>query len=426
MRTIKELHVLFREAVGDTFFIWRNETGRVVRDEGVLIFFILVPVLYPLLYAFIYTGETVREVPTVVVDGANTALSRDFARRADASPDVKVVARTGNMEEAKELMRRAKAYGIIRIPDDFSRRVSRMQQVYVGLYCDMSGLLYYKALLSACTDVSLDMNAELQVKWMGNTTVRQDEVSTAPLRYENVALFNPTNGFACFLIPAVLMLVIQQTMLLGVGLINGSARERGTFHTQLVQGKGRGTLRLVLGKALCYLMLYALVSVWVLIVVPGLFHLAQIPQATGLLAFMVPYLLACIFFAMTCSVLVHQRETCMLVFVFTSLPLLFISGISWPGVAVPDFWKYVSWLAPSTFGINGFVRINTMGALLEDVAFEYVGLWIQAGVYFLTACAAYYYMIGESREIASKRAQTGPAQGVPGGNDLSIKAESLN
>ena len=86
MRTIKELHILFREAVSDSFFIWRKEAGRVVRDQGVLIFFILVPVLYPLLYAFIYTGETVREVPAVVVDGANTAFSRDFVRRVDASP----------------------------------------------------------------------------------------------------------------------------------------------------------------------------------------------------------------------------------------------------------------------------------------------------------------------------------------------------
>ena len=123
-------------------------------------------------------------------------------------------------------------------------------------------------------------------------------------------------------------------------------------------------MRLVLGKALCYLMLYALVSVWVLIVVPQLFHLAQIPQASDLLAFMVPYLLACIFFAMTCSILVYQRETCMLIFVFTSLPLLFISGISWPGVAVPDFWKYVSWLAPSTFGINGFVPYQYDGGFI--------------------------------------------------------------
>ena len=49
MRTIREWHILFREAVSDTFCVWRKETGRVVRDQGVLIFFILVPLLYTLL-----------------------------------------------------------------------------------------------------------------------------------------------------------------------------------------------------------------------------------------------------------------------------------------------------------------------------------------------------------------------------------------
>lgn len=398
MRTLRDLYKLLHEAISDTFFIWRKEAGRTVHDQGALIFFILVPLFYPLLYAFIYTEETVREVPAVVVDDANTAMSREFVRRVDATPDVKVVGRTGNMEEAKERMRRAEVYGVIRIPEDFSRTVNRGEQAHVSLYCDMSGLLYYKALLLACTEVSLEMNAELQVERLGNTTVREGEVAIAPLRYQDVALFNPTNGFACFLIPAVLMLVLQQTLLLGIGMMNGTARERGTFHTQLISGQGRGTVRLVLGKALCYFMVYALVGIWVLAVVPRLFHLVQIPQATDLLAFMVPYLLACIFFSMTCSILVFQRETCMPIFVFMSLPMLFISGISWPGVAVPPFWEYVSWVLPSTFGINGFVRINTMGALLEDVAFEYVGLWVQAVVYFLTACATYYYLINESRK----------------------------
>lgn len=400
MRTLREFHKLLHEAVSDTFFIWRKEAGRTVRDQGALIFFILVPLFYPMLYAFIYTEETVREVPAVVVDEANTALSREFVRRVDATPDVNVLAKTGNMEEAKGRMRQAEVYGIIRIPDDFSREVSRGGQAHVSLYCDMSGLLYYKALLLACTEVSLEMNTELQIERMGNSTAREDEVATAPLRYKDVALFNPANGFASFLIPAVLMLVLQQTLLLGIGMMNGTARERATFHTQLISGQGRGTVRLVLGKALCYFMVYALVGIWVLAVVPHVFHLVQIPQTTDLLAFMVPYLLACIFFSMTCSLLVSHRETCMPLFVFMSLPMLFISGISWPGVAVPAFWEYVSWLIPSTFGINGFVRINTMGALLGDVSFEYAGLWIQTAVYFLTACAAYYYMIEESRKKA--------------------------
>ncbi len=397
MRTIKEWRKLFREAVLDTFFVWREEVARVVRDQGTLIFFILVPLLYPLLYAFIYTGETVHEVPAVVVDCSHSEFSRDFARRVDAGPDVMVVRTTGNMEEAKEMMRRGEVYGIIYLPEDFSRAIHRMEQTRVSLYCDMSGLLYYKALLVACTDVSLDMNVELQIERMQNTTRRQDEVAVSPLHYENVALFNPNNGFASFLIPAVLMLLLQQTLLLGISMLNATAREKGVFHLQQVHGTGHGTIRLVLGKALCYLMLYTLVATYVLLVIPQLFDLVQIPQASDLLAFVFPYLLACIFFGMTMSVFVLQREACMPLFVFSTLPLLFISGISWPGVAVPDFWRVVSWLFPSTFGINGFVRIQSMGALLEDVMFEYVALWIQTAFYFLTSCASYYYMIRQGR-----------------------------
>ena len=49
-------------------YIWRQEMMQVFRDEGVLIFFIIVPLIYPLLYSWIYNNETVRDVPVVVVD----------------------------------------------------------------------------------------------------------------------------------------------------------------------------------------------------------------------------------------------------------------------------------------------------------------------------------------------------------------------
>ena len=93
----------------------------------------------------------------------------------------------------------------------------------------------------------------------------------------------------------------------------------------------------------------------------------------------------------------------MLVFVFTSVPLLFISGISWPGAAIPPFWKYFSYIFPSTFGINGFVRINNMGGTLSEVAFEYKALWLQTGFYFLTTCLVYRWQILMSRKHAIER-----------------------
>lgn len=386
------------QGIYDMFYIWKQEFRTTFRDQGVLIFFILVPLVYPLIYAFIYTNETIREVPAVAVDNSRSSLSREYLRKVDATPDVNIVTYCADMEEAKLMMKDRKAYGVIYIPTDFSDNIARGKQTQVSLYCDMSGLLYYKALLLANTNVSLAMNADIKVERAGNSTERQDEITAYPIEYEDVALYNPTNGFAAFLIPVVLMLIIQQTLLLGIGLSAGTAREHNQFRDLVpINRHYNGTLRIVMGKGLSYFMVYSLVSVYILCVVPWIFKLNRIAIPGELALFILPYLAACIFFSMTASIAIRNRETCMLLFVFTSVPLLFLSGISWPAAAIPPFWKYFSYIFPSTFGINGYVRINSMGATLNEVAFEYRALWLQAGFYFITACLVYRRQIILSR-----------------------------
>lgn len=392
------------QGIHDLFYIWKQEFRTTFRDQGVLIFFVLVPLVYPLIYSFIYTNETIREVPTVVVDNSRSSLSREYLRKVDASPETSIVAHCADMEEAKLMLKDRKAYGIIYIPAHFSDDIARGKQTQVSIFCDMSGLLYYKALLTANTNVSLAMNADIKMKRAGNTTARQDEITAYPIEYEDVAIFNPTNGFAAFLIPAVLILIIQQTLLLGIGLSAGTAREQNRFKDLVpINRHYNGTLRIVMGKGLSYFMVYSLVAVYILCVVPRLFSLNQIAIPGVLTLFALPYLAACIFFAMTASIAIRNRETCMLLFVFTSVPLLFLSGISWPGAAMPEFWRYFSYIFPSTFGINGYVRINSMGATLNEVSFEYQALWIQTGIYFLTTCLVYRWQIIQSRKKERKK-----------------------
>jgi ABC-2 type transport system permease protein len=88
-----------------------------------------------------------------------------------------------------------------------------------------------------------------------------------------------------------------------------------------------------------------------------------------------------------------SRESPMLVFVFTSVILLVLSGVSWPKESIPGFWKIFGYIFPSTPGIQGFTLINTTGANLSEVMNEYRLLWIQAGVYFISACIIYRYQI---------------------------------
>lgn len=385
---------IIRLGFSSLFHICAKELKSVFKDQGVLIFFILVPLAYPLVYAFIYTQEVVRDVPIAVVDNNRSSMSREFLRMVDATPDVKIQSYCADMEEAQNLIEETRVYGIIYIPEEFTEELSEGKQTKVTIYSDMSGLLYYKSLLMATTNVSLEMNKKIKIERMGNTTNRQDEIGVAPIEYEEVSLFNPQDGFASFLIPAVLILIIQQTLLLGIGMSAGTAREKNRYANLVpISRHYQGTLRIVLGKSFAYLLIYAIISAYILCAVPKMFSLVQIAQAGTLLAFIFPYLLACIFFSMTCSIFIHHRESCMMIYVFTSLPLLFISGISWPGASVPAFWKVFSWFFPSTFGINGFVRINNMGATLWDVQIEYHALWIQAGIYFITTCLVYRYQI---------------------------------
>lgn len=392
------------QSIEDTCLVWLEELKAVFRDEGVLMFVLLVPIAYPLLYSWIYNNEVVREVPVAVVDESRSALSREFARHCDASPDVKVAAYATDMETAKGMMERREVSGIYRFPPDFATRLNRGQQAVVGVYCDMSIMLNYKAIYQTASAVSMDMNAHIQTALAGNKTDREDQITTQPLDFDEVPMFNPAGGYGSFVLPAVLMLIIQQTLLLGIGLSAGTARENNRYRDLVpISRHYQGIFRIVFGKSMCYFMIYAVLAAYLALVVPRLFSFVCIGSPSALFAVLFPYLLACIFFGLTLSCMIRYRENVMLLVVFSSVPLLFLSGVSWPQSNIPDFWKAVAWLFPSTFGVRAYVRVNSMGATLDDVLVEYRALWIQAVAYFLLACAVYRNQIVRSRHHALER-----------------------
>lgn len=361
--------------------VWAYEMKCALFDEGVIVFFIIVPFLYPLLYAYLYNNESVREVPTVVVDNSHSQLSREFVRRVDATGDVDIVSYCQDMEEAKEMIHQREAYGLIYIPKEFAKDVAEHRQTTVELYSDMSGILYYKAVFSSCTEVSLEMNKEIKATLIPGATEQQISAFQYPIEYQYVPMFNTQSGFCTFIIPAVLMLIIQQTMVLGVGMMAGEEREKVRKHIAEPHIIGKNPSEVLFGKSTVIFTIYIIVAVYLVCIVPMLFNLVHIWRWQTLLAFMVPFITACVFFSISLSSIAHDRESFIIMFVFLSIPLLFASGISWPSSNIPIFWKGFSLLFPSTFGINGYVRITEMGATLEDVQYEFNALWIQTFVY---------------------------------------------
>ena len=386
----------------DAAYVWRFELRQVLRDEGVLLFCIVVPLIYPLLYSWVYNNENIREVPVVVVDQSHSALSRQFIRMCDASSEVHVVSYAVDLDDAQSLVSRQIVKGIYLIPEDFATRVNRMQQATVSVYCDMALMLTYKAIYQTAMAVSQQMGAEIQTKLSGNYTAREDLITTSPLDVEEVAMFNPQAGYGTAVLP--LMLIIQQTLALGIGLAAGTARERNRYGDLVpIHPSYGGIGRIISGKTLCYLMVYAIMATYLTIAVPKMFHFIHIATWQDLSLLLIPYLLACVFFGMTVSCLVRFRENVILLVVFVSLPLLFLTGVSWPQTSIPGYLQGVSWLFPSTFGVRAYLRLNSMGASIADVSSELRCLWIQVAAYLGTTCLVYGHQLRITRQHASER-----------------------
>ena len=397
-------HSIYK-GIQDACYIWRKEMTQVVKDEGVLIFFIVVPLVYPLLYSWIYNNEVVREVPVCVVDQSHSQLSRQFIRMCDSSPDVHVKYYAQDLDEAESLVSRQLVKGIYLIPSSFEGDVYGLKQGTVSVYCDMSLMLTYKAIFQTAQSVTLEMGTELKAQLGGHYTSREEAIAARPLDYEDVPIFSPAGGYGSSVLPAVLMIILQQTLLLGIGLSAGTARDENPYHNLIPVGDTRyeNTIPIVMGKAMCYFMIFIVMGAWISILIPRIFHFPQLATGYSLICLMLPYILACLFFGMVVSCTVKYRENVMLIVVFVSVPLLFLTGVSWPQSNIPGYWQGVSWLFPSTFGARAYIRLNSMGADLSDVMPELRILWIQTVCYFVLTLCVYRFQFFMARRFAMER-----------------------
>lgn len=361
-----------------------TELQRIFRDPGVVVIFIVATLAYPLIYKALYWNEQINDVPVAVVDLSNSPQSREFLHRWNASPDIKLTHTCSSMAEAEQLLRNQKVHGIIYFPRDFERQLADpLGQAHISLFCDMSSFLYMKAIYLSCNQVMLESMRNIQIdryEQMGmDKEFAWSLVQDAP--YHETALFTPTGGYGSFLIPAVLVLILHQTLLFGICMLGGTARE---------ENEESYTFTSLIGRAgACFLTYFGLAAI-LLGFFPRLFDIPHIGDIGTILLLIIPYLLAVIFFSLCVSVFIRNRESGLVLLISTSLIFLFMAGISWPKEMIPDAWRYLSYFIPYTWGAHAFIHVNSMGATLSQVTREFIALWVLTGAYGVLASVLFY------------------------------------
>lgn len=370
--------------------VLRAEYGHIFTDAGVVLVLVFAILIYGTLYSLAYRNEVLRDIPIAVVDQSRTASSRQLISSLDAAPNIDAAFTPADMDEARRLFFDRTVGAVVYIPADYEQKLLRGgEQVKVGVYVDASYFLTYRQAYSDIAAVVVGTGARVNyVKLLSaGADPQQAQTIAQPVKYVSQNLYNPYLGYGTFIMPAILIVIIQQTLLIGLGMIGGTWREFGVYRRLAPSGERRlSTVPFVLGKTAAYLSIYAVTMLYIFGIHYRLFGFPMNAPFLEITAFMTPYVLACIFLGIAVSTLFVYRENSLLYLLWTSIPILLLSGACIPREAMPEWMYGLGRVFPSSSAVEGFVRMQTMGAGLGEVRTELVTLWILCAIYFALAC----------------------------------------
>jgi ABC-2 type transport system permease protein len=366
--------------------VFRHEFGRIFTVRPAFSVIVLGAAFYAFFYPQPYLNEALRNVPIAVVDRDGTQSSRDFARRVDATPDVAVTEELPDLASAEREVYARKVDGILVIPQHFERELLHGRPSPVALYADASYFLIYQRVAGAVAAVARTVGAEIETARLIALGVDPaiSVVAPDPMPLMAVPLFNPEGGYATYVLPAAFVLILQQTLLMGVGLLSTLP---GSVYPDESDTRRRRPppVAIIAGKLLAYLALEAVILPAYLIVLPYLYGLPRLGGIIPILIFAVPFVFSVAGLGFVVAGIFRRPVRVQLILAAAGLPLFMVAGFSWPSEAIPPVIRLMSYLVPSTSAIDGFVKLSQLGAPLSAVKPEFFTLWALAFFYNLVA-----------------------------------------
>lgn len=349
-------------------------------DKGALTLLFVGCVAYSFFYPLPYSKEIVQRVPVAVVDQDRSAMSRQITRFAMAHPSLDVVAVMPDLPAVQERLWRGDIMGVLILPrglesDVLAGRAAQAQVAGNGLY-----LMLNKVALNGLAEVVATVSAGIELKRLaaGTPSGAQAAAQRAPVMLDPLPLFNVAEGYGAYVVPGVATLIVQQTLLIGMTMLFGTWFQRRSFPLA-----GGHTAAGYCGMLLAFASVAFLNCCYFFGFV---FWFQDYPRGGnfgGMLLLLLLFSLTVAALGMLLGMLFRTRERGTQLLIATSMPVLFLAGLTWPVDLMPPPLQALRWLLPSTAGIQGFVALNQMGASLYEIRHEVTGLLL-----LLAACLA--------------------------------------
>ena len=350
--------------------ITTTEWSLFFKDPAAILILVVAGFLYSIYYPLPYLHEITEKVPTGVVDHDKTDMSRQIIRMSRSMQQIEVTEIYENAEEAQKDMAAAKIYGYLEIPQGMEAEIRKGNNGTLGVYAHGAYLMLYSNVATAFSTAAATVGATIEVKRLGakGYSAKQGMAIRDPLPVRFLTMFNGIGGYGAYVVPAVLMIVLQQTLLIGICTLGGPRKNR---HFHSLRGKeiseNEPLLFRYFGRSVAYLFHYLVFILFYHAIIYWLFDFPRHGNVFVMFVFAMAFFGAVINMGMWIAQFFSRRETGMQILVCVAIPFLFMAGFSWPRESMPLWIQSIGYFLPSTYAVPGWIAIENMGATLFEI-----------------------------------------------------------
>lgn len=348
--------------------VFFRELNIIGHDHSLLLTLLIAPLLYLFFYGSIYSYKEEEKVKLAIVDEDHSNLSRLLMEQLNDLQMVDVVLEP-SIEQAQQKMYSGECQGYLYIDKGLEQHILSLKQANIVLAVNAGRFLPSSDLIASVTKVCLAVSAGVRIQYfeMKGLTESASLREAMPVNFDYRPMFNERSSYGAFLLPGLLMLILQQTLLLGLAESVASERMKMTLPEWFTDAGGNIFDALV-GKGLFYFLLYGGYALFVLTINFPVFHLTLTGSPGVLVLLVTLFILSLIPLAMLIGSFFKSQLLSLQILAFSSYPIFLITGYSWPFQMLPRVIQVISSLLPTTPFMRAYISVTQQGGTLMDIA----------------------------------------------------------
>ncbi|MDP2120878.1 MAG: ABC transporter permease [Hoeflea sp.] len=349
-----------------------KESIQMRRDRITFAMMLGVPLMQLVLFGFAINNDP-KGLPAALVTTSQDQYTRAMVSAMENTGYYRFDHVVASAEAADRLIKSGAVSFVVTIPSDFSRRVQRGDHPQILIEADATDPSVASGAISTLGTVAAQ--ALLREQSAEAVAARQ---STAALQVVVHRLYNPEGITQYNIVPGLLGVILQLTMVMMTSMALTRETERGTMENLLAMPAS--PLEIMLGKVLPFLVVGGVQVAVVLLAAKFLFSVPFVGSLTLLLASILVFVLALVLLGYAISTLARTQMQAMQLTFFFFLPSLLLSGFMFPYRGMPGWAQTLGEIFPLTHFLRIIRAVMLKGADLDGVASPLLAL-----VFFVVA-----------------------------------------